>query len=405
MTYTKEEVIEFIRQEDVKFIRLAFCDNYGNLKNIAVMPDQLERAFEYGVSFDGSAVPGFATPDHSDLFLIPIPSTLTVLPWRSVTGKVVRMFCQIVNSDGTPFVRDSRMMLKNAIDKARQAGLEINISSSCEFYLLQTDEYGNPTKNPFDNAGYLDVAPLDKGENIRREICLTLKEMDISPECSKHEEGPGQNEIDIRYASPMRSADNLVNLKAVVNSCAARNGLYADFMPKPFSRKPGNGLHINISVKKDDDEEVMAMFTAGLLNHIEEITAFLNPVPNSYERLGSDKAPKYIGWAEGNRTQLIRVPAVKGDEEKRIELRSPDPCANPYLAYALIIYAGMDGINNKMKLPTSVDMNMYTAPSEVTSKLKKLPESLSEAIEIAKKSDFIKAVLPEDFIKALDSTF
>ncbi len=403
MDYSKEEVIEFIRQEDVKFIRLAFCDFLGNLKNLAVTPEQLDLAFEEGISFDGSAINGFATPDHSDLFLVPIPSTLTVLPWRSTTGKVVRMFCEIKNADGSPFERDGRFILNQAVEKAKASGLNIKIGSECEFYLFHNDEKGNPTKIPFDNAGYLDVAPADKGENIRREIVLTLKEMDIHPEASHHEEGPGQNQIDIRRASPMKSADNIINLMAVVRTCAVRNGLTADFSPKPLSGKSGNGFHISISVKSKDGKDVLPQFLAGILEHIEEMTAFLNPVHNSYERLGADKAPKYVGWGRQNRTQLIRVPATRGSEDTRIELRSPDPCTNPYVAYALIILAGLDGIERNLSTPDPVEMNMYTAPTEVTSKLKKLPESLSSAIDKARSSDFIKKSLPQSMVDCLTS--
>lgn len=405
MNYSKEEVIEFIRQEDVKFIRLAFCDFLGNLKNLAIIPDQLNKAFEDGISFDGSAINGFATPDHSDLFLVPIPSTLTVLPWRSTTGKVVRMFCEIRNADGTPFERDGRFILFNAVEEAKKAGISVKMGSECEFYLFQNDERGNPTKIPFDNAGYLDVAPADKGENIRREICLTLKEMNIQPEASHHEEGPGQNEIDIRRTSPMHSADNITNLMSVVQTCAVRNGLTADFSPKPLSGRNGNGFHISISVNSNDGKDVLPQFIAGVLAHIEEMTAFLNPVHNSYERLGSDKAPKYVGWGRQNRTQLIRVPAVRGNEETRFEVRSPDPQTNPYIAYALLIHAGLDGIKNNLKLSDPVEVNLYTAPTEITSKLKKLPETLSSAVEIARSSDFIKSVLPESLIDCLTASF
>lgn len=405
MDYSKDEVIEFIRQEDVKFIRLAFCDFLGNLKNLAILPEQLEKAFDYGISFDGSAINGFATPDHSDLFLVPIPSSLTVLPWRSTTGKVVRMFCEIRNADGTPFERDSRFILWNVCEKAKAAGLNIKIGSECEFYLFQNDEKGNATKIPFDNAGYLDVAPADKGENIRREITLTLKEMDIHPEASHHEEGPGQNQIDIRRASPMKSADNIVNLMAVVRACAVRNGVTADFSPKPLPGKNGNGFYISVSVKSSDGKDVMPQFLAGILLHIEEMTAFLNPVHNSYERLGADKAPKYIGWGKQNRTQLIRVPAVRGEEEPRIELRSPDPLTNPYIAYSLIILAGLDGIEKNLSLPDPVELNMYTAPAEITSKLKKLPETLSSAIDKARSSEFIKKSLPQSMIDCLTSAY
>ncbi|MEE1182115.1 MAG: glutamine synthetase family protein [Treponema sp.] len=382
--YTKEEVIEFIEQEDVKFIRLAFCDIYGNQKNLAILPSELERAFEHGISFDGSAIDGFTDVEHSDLFLFPIASTLTVLPWRSISGKVVRMFCEIKRPDGSLLEKESRYILKQAVLAAREQNLDINIGTECEFYLFKTDEKGEPTKIPFDNAGYMSVAPEDKGENIRREICLTLKEMDIHPESSHHEEGPGQNEIDFRYASPLKSADNVMNFISVVKAAAARNGLYADFSPKPIGGQSGNGFHINISLKSEDGKDVFENFMAGVLSHIKEMTVFLNPTAESYSRLGSGKAPSTIGWAKENRNQLIRIPSTK-DEAKRFEVRSPDPTANPYIAFALLIYAGLDGVKNNLKLPESS-----------SSGYEKLPEFWGQAADEARSSQFIRNILHDN---------
>lgn len=382
--YTKEEVIEFIEQEDVKFIRLAFCDIYGNQKNLAILPSELKRAFEHGISFDGSAIDGFTDVEHSDLFLFPIASTLTVLPWRSISGKVVRMFCEIKRPDGSLFEKESRYILKQAVLAAREQNLDINIGTECEFYLFKTDEKGEPTKIPFDNAGYMSVAPEDKGENIRREICLTLKEMDIHPESSHHEEGPGQNEIDFRYASPLKSADNVMNFISVVKAAAARNGLYADFSPKPIGGQSGNGFHINISLKSEDGKDVFENFMAGVLSHIKEMTVFLNPTAESYSRLGSGKAPSTIGWAKENRNQLIRIPSTK-DEAKRFEVRSPDPTANPYIAFALLIYAGLDGVKNNLKLPESS-----------SSGYEKLPEFWGQAADEARSSQFIRNILHDN---------
>lgn len=396
MSYTKEEVIEFVQMEDVKFIRLAFCDIFGNQKNAAIIPDELERAFKEGIAFDGSSIAGFTDEAHSDLFLFPISSTLTVLPWRSISGKVVRMFCEIKKSDGTPFEKDCRNILKKAVKEAEEKNLKVNFGSECEFYLFQTDEKGKPTKIPFDNAGYMDVAPEDKGENIRREICLTLEQMDLHPENSHHEEGPGQNEIDFRYGQALAAADNTMNFITVVKAVAVRNGLYADFSPKPLPEESGNGFHINISVQENSGKEVQNAFMAGIMAHIKEITAFLNPTENSYERLGSRKAPKYVSWAHENRTQLIRVPSAI-NSHKRFEVRSPDPMANPYIAYSLLIYAGLDGIEKDMKLCEPIEMNLSTASPELTSKLERLPESLREAVELAKNSEFVKKHLSADF--------
>ena len=398
MLYTEEDVISYVEQEDVKFIRLAFCDVSGKQKNIAIMPQELKRAFSQGISFDASAVAGFGGVEESDLFLFPIPSTLSDLPWRPSRGKVVRMFCHIRYPDGRPFPMDCRHLLENAVREARQAGLTVQIGAEFEFYLFKTDADGNPTTQPFDHAGYMDVAPEDKGENVRREICLTLESMGISPESSHHEEGPGQNEIDFRYSDAMTAADNALVFTSVVKAVAVSSGLYADFSPKPIPEEAGNGLHINISVRQDGGEQVSRYFMAGILEHIREMTAFLNPTEASYRRLGERKAPRFVTWSPGNRSQLIRIPAAQG-EYKRMELRSPDPMVNPHLAYALVIYAGLDGVRRKLLPPEPLNVNLYTADPGVTAGLETLPGSLQEARAIASQSEFIRSVLPEGFWK------
>ena len=398
MLYTEEDVISYVEQEDVKFIRLAFCDASGKQKNIAIMPQELKRAFSQGISFDASAVAGFGGVEESDLFLFPIPSTLTDLPWRPSRGKVVRMFCHIRYPDGRPFPMDCRHLLENAVREARQAGLTVQIGAEFEFYLFKTDADGNPTTQPFDHAAYMDVAPEDKGENVRREICLTLESMGISPESSHHEEGPGQNEIDFRYSDAMTAADNALIFMSVVKAVAVSSGLYADFSPKPIPEEAGNGLHINISVRKDGGEQVSRYFMAGILEHIREMTAFLNPTEASYRRLGECKAPRFVTWSPGNRSQLIRIPAAQG-EYKRMELRSPDPMVNPHLAYALVIYAGLDGVRRKLLPPEPLNVNLYTADPGITAGLETLPGSLQEARDAASQSEFIRSVLPEGFWK------
>lgn len=398
MLYTEEDVISYVEQEDVKFIRLAFCDVVGKQKNIAIMPQELRRAFSQGISFDASAVTGFGGVEESDLFLFPIPSTLTDLPWRPSRGKVVRMFCHICYPDGRPFPMDCRLLLENAVREAKQAGLTVQIGAEFEFYLFKTDADGNPTSQPFDHATYMDVAPEDKGENVRREIVLTLESMGISPESSHHEEGPGQNEIDFRYSDAMTAADNALIFASVVKAVAVSNGLYADFSPKPIPEAAGNGLHINISVRHDNGEHVSQYFMAGVLAHIREMTAYLNPTDASYRRLGERKAPRFVTWSPGNRSQLIRIPAAQG-EYKRMELRSPDPMVNPHLAYALVIYAGLDGVKRKLMPPEPLNVNLYTADRSVTAGLETLPGSLKEAKDIASESEFIRSVLPEGFWK------
>ena len=392
MLYTAEEVFDFVEQEDVKFIRLAFCDVRGRQKNISIMPSELKRAFSSGISFDASAIGGFGSEVKSDLFLFPIPYTLNVLSWRPSQGKVVRMFCDIKNPDGTPFEKDSRRILIKAVEAAKKQGITVQFGAEFEFYLFKTDINGEPTKEPFDHAGYMDVAPEDKGENVRREICLTLLDMGIMPESSHHEEGPGQNEIDFRYSDALTAADNAMNFITVVKATAMQNGLYADFSPKPLENESGNGMHINISIKSKDGSDYTKYFMAGILHHIKELTVFLNPMEESYKRLGEKKAPRYITWSPENRSQLIRIPAAEG-EYKRIELRSPDPMANPYLAYALLIYAGLDGIINKHSVPDAVNLNLYTADKSFTDRLDKLPDTFKEAVQIAQSSDFIGSVL------------
>ncbi len=392
MIYTAREVYDFVRQEDVKFIRLAFCDVNGKQKNISITPDELPRAFSDGISFDASAIKGFGDEVGSDLLLFPVPSTLNILPWRSSHGNVIRMFCSMKYPDGTQFEKDSRMILQRAVDAAAAKGVSVQLGAEFEFYLFNTDEKGMPTDEPFDRAGYMDVAPEDRGENARREICLTLLEMGIKPESSHHEEGPGQNEIDFRYSDAMTAADNAMNFMTVVKAAAQRNGIYADFSPKPLPGESGNGLHINMSVKTADGEDHTNAFMAGILAHIKEMTAFLNPTEDSYKRLGEKKAPKYITWSPENRSQLIRIPAAKG-EYRRIELRSPDPTANPYIAYALLIMAGLDGIERELTAPEAVNVNLYKADSSVTEPLDRLPASLDEAVAVAEGSDFVRGVI------------
>lgn len=394
MVYEKEEILQYIIEEDVKFIRMTFCDVMGRLKNVSIMPDELDRAFDYGIAIDASAVAGFGGEVYSDLVLRPDASTLCILPWRPEHGRVVRMFCSVHYPDGRPFEADTRAILARAVDDARKEGYTFFFGPEMEFYLFRLDESGAPTKTPYDHAGYMDVAPEDKGENVRREACLTLEQMGIRPESSHHEEGPGQNEIDFRYADPITAADNAVTFKSVVATVAAGNGLCADFSPKPLPDAPGSGMHINLSVKSADGTDVMPQVMAGILAHAYELSVFLNPLESSYRRFGCRKAPRYISWSSENRSQLIRIPAASG-EYRRAELRSPDPSCNPYLAFALLIYAGLDGIRCKLPLPAPADVNLFTAPESVTSQYRTLPANLDEAKQAARSSEFAAAQLPK----------
>ncbi len=393
MKYSKEEVIQYVREEDVKFIRLAFCDVFGRQKNISIMAEELPRAFEYGIAFDASAIAGFGDETRCDLLLHPDAETLMPLPWRPEHGRVVRMFCSISYPDGTPFECDTRSLLQKAMDDAAKAGFEFMFGAEQEFYLFPLDEWGRPTKIPYDEAGYMDIAPEDRGENIRREICLTLEQMGIRPESSHHEEGPGQNEIDFRYSDAITAADNAMTFQTVVKTVAHRNGLYADFSAKPLDTEPGSGFHINISVKPNENSRNLYYVIAGILEKIEEMTLFLNPNENSYKRFGQNKAPGFISWSKENRSQLIRIPAAIG-EYYRAELRSPDPAANPYLAFALMIYAALYGLQNKPHMPEAADINLYKAHPADLAKFRKLPVDLRSACKITAASEFIKAHVP-----------
>ena len=400
MMYTAQEIVDYAAAEDVKFIRLAFCDVFGVPKNISIMPEELPRAFSDGISIDASAIRGFGDEAHSDLLLFPDSETLTVLPWRPSHGRVVRLFADIRRSDGSLFPFDTRNILKKSIANAESAGVIVNFGTEFEFYLFRLDADGEATKIPYDNAKYLDIAPLDRGENVRREICLTLCEMGIRPESSHHEEGPGQNEIDFRYGSALSAADNAVTFPSVVRTVAMRNGLCADFSPKPLPHESGNGVHINLSLASPHTEEARNAFMAGLLEHICEITAFLNPIDESYARLGEFKAPRYVTWSPENRSQLIRIPAAKGEFE-RIELRSPDPAGNPYLSFSLILAAGLDGIRRGLVPPPPTNVNLFTADASFTQKLLQLPRSRAEAAKLAGSSAFVRSVLPQGIIDAM----
>lgn len=394
MQYRKEEIIQYIKEDDVKFIRLAFCDVFGRQKNISIMAEELDRAFEHGIAFDASSIEGYGDETYSDLFLKPDPQTLMALPWRPEHGKVVRMFSDVTYPSGKPCECDTRYLLKKAVQAAKEAGISFFFGAEQEFYLFQLDENGMPTREPYDYAGYMDVAPEDKGENIRREICLTLEQMGIRPESSHHEGGPGQNEIDFRYSDPLTAADNVMTFQTIVKTVAQRNGLHADFSPKPLKDLPGNGFHINVSVKSADGTDHLPYVIAGILDKAREMTAFLNPTAESYQRFGHNRAPRYVSWSNENRSQLVRIPAAHG-EYRRAELRSPDPMANPHLAFALIIYAGLYGISNQLDMPKPVDYNLFKANAELIENLKKLPDSQEEACLLAKQSPFINQYIPK----------
>ena len=393
MKFSAQEVMQYVAEENVQSIRLAFCDIFGTQKNIYIHPDELERAFTYGIGIDASALAGFGDEARSDVFLHPDASTLAQMPWRPDSGSVARMFCDITYPDGSPFAFDGRALLKKAVAEAEQTGVSFAFGAEMEFYLFKTDENGEPTKEPCDMAGYMDIAPDDKGEKIRREICLTLEKLGIMPESSHHEEGPGQNEIDFRYSDPLSAADNAITFRSVVKTVAMRNGLAADFSPKPLPGFTGNGMHINMSASGREGEDLLPYLIAGIMDKISEMTLFLNPSSNSYLRLGRNKAPGYVTWSRENRSQLIRIPAEEA-ARRRVEVRSADPTANPYLAFALLIHAGLHGIVNRLQPQPSVDLNLYTVTAEDLEAYRRLPSSLKEAQAQAACSEFLRQHLP-----------
>lgn len=382
MNYTESEIMEYIEEEDAKFIRLAFRDAFGVQKNISIMPSEIHKAFKEGIPINAKAIRGFETSGESSLYLKPDPATLSVLPWRPDSGRVLRMFCDVCKVDSSPYEADTRYILKKAVEAAEAEGIEFRFGSEMEFYLFKTDDEARPTKIPYDEAGYLDIAPLDRGENIRREICLTIEEMGLTPERSHHERGPGQNEIDFHYGKPVKAADQIITFKMVVATVADRNGLYADFSPMPLSDKPGNGYHINIFAKNDKGEDVVKYAAAGILDKIKDITVFLNPTDSSYNRFGTGTAPDKVNWSSTGGSELMYISDEHG--RTRVELRSPDALSNPYLAYALLIHAGLYGIKNKLSLPEEMDAESVS-----------LPKSRKEALKAARDSEFINEILPK----------
>ena len=400
MKRTAQDILNYVEDHDVKFVKLTFCDIFGNQKNVSLFASELPRAFEQGICFDGSSIAGFMNVEESDLVLWPDPNTATVLPWRPTEGRVMRMYCDITLPDGKPFEGNCRGYLQAVVQRARAMGLTCNVGCECEFYLFETDEAGRPTRIPLDQGGYFDIPPLDKGENIRREICFAMEDMGLRPQHSHHESGRGQNEVDFMYASALKSADNLNTFKSTVKAIADRNGLFASFMPKPLQDQPGSGMHINLSLLRDgqnlfagdlDPESEAGHFVAGILAHARELTAFCNPIPNSYARLGANEAPQYVSWSRQNRSQLVRLPSATGDF-CRVELRSPDPASNPYLAIGLILAAGLDGIRHSTPLPAPINRNLFHRSA--AEGLESLPGSLREAITVAAQSEFIANELP-----------
>ncbi len=400
MLFSLEDVMEYVEENDVKFIRLVFFDIFGSMKNISIIASELPKALEFGVTFDASEIKGFMNIGESDLLLRPDPTTAEILPWRPQHSRVLRIFCDICYPDGRPFEGDSRNILKSVTRELKDMGYTCDIGSESKFYLFELNEYGLPTKKPHDMGTYYDVAPADRGENIRREICLTLEEMGIQPETSHHDEGPGQHEIVFRHSAPIEAADHLMTFKNMVKTISDMNGLFASFMPRPLENQSGNAFHVNVSMYDkdgkgvlDSDSEAGRSFIAGVLRRVNEMCLFLNPTTNSYGRFGQFEAPLYVTWSLENRQQLIRIPKNLSGEG-RMELRSPDGAANPYLVYALVLSAGMEGLRDGLKLCEPINV---TYKSDIEG-LTRLPKNLEAAVRFAESSEFLKAVLPGNIL-------
>lgn len=386
MRYTVDEVLKYIEEEDVKFIRLAFVDAFGVQKNISVMPGEVKKAFDDGAPINAREIAGFRDSAFASLYLRPDTDTLAILPWRPDSGRVLRMLCGLYTPEGEAYASDTRYLLKKAIQKAREAGVEFRFGTETEFYLFTNDENGEPTKRPYDHAGYMDIAPDDKCENVRREISLTIEKMGLVPERSHHERGPGQNEIDFHYAKPLKAADQMTTFKMAVRTIASRYALTADFSPMPLPDQPGNGYHINIYAVDREGRDVVRYAAAGILARIRDMTVFLNPTKSSYARLGNNTAPDRVDWSSRGESELMYIESYRG--RTRVELRSPDAGSNPYLVYALLIYAGLEGIEKKLPLPGEMDAS---EPA--------LPASKKEAAMLARKSDFIREYVPEGILR------
>ncbi len=400
MRLNKEEIIKFVKDNNIKSVNLSFCDIYGREKNIVIMPEKLSGAFEHGIACNISEVKNFGEGIYRNVLLHPEYETFSDMPWKEENDRAVRLFCSMTYADGTPFDRrGTKSLLKKAIAAADEEGYEFFFLCELEFYLFKLDENGKPTKEPYDEASLFDIPPEDKCETVRRKICLALEKMGVFPNNTFHEAGPGQNKITFSYTDPLTAGNNITTLKAVIKNEAANCGLYADFSPKPLADKPGNGFHIGISVRANDGNNANTAFAlSGMMDKICEMTAFLNPFDKSYKRIGKLGAPIYVSWTSENREQLFCVPETVG-KYRLVKLRSSDSTVNPYLAFALLIYASLDGIKKQTEIPPVSNFDFDTADESVVSGYKKLPASFEEARSLAMNSEFIKEYVPDDLIK------
>ena len=409
-TLTKEEIKRIATENKIEFIKLEFCDINGIMKNLSIPREQLDSAMNNEIMLDGSSIKGFRSIETSDMYFYPDLKTFAIIPWRSDDNvRVARFICDIHNADGTPFEGCPRCNLKKMIAKAEKLGYTMNVGPEAEFFIFKQNEDGTASLKTYDNAGYYSAAPVDKGENLRRIMVKTLKEMGFEVEASHHEVARGQHEIDFKYADALTTADNIMTFKYAVTAIAEQNGAVASFMPKPIFGINGSGMHCNVSLFKDGKNIFFApdrtyqlskealYSIGGLLKHVKSFTAVTNPLINSYKRLVPGyEAPVYLAWSLANRSALIRVPAKRGSAT-RVELRSPDPSCNPYLALTVILGAVLDGIENKIEPPLQVEENIYhmTNKERKRAKIDSLPSSLDEALDLLEENEIMKNALGE----------
>ncbi|MBQ3834844.1 MAG: type I glutamate--ammonia ligase [Elusimicrobia bacterium] len=409
MGYTKQDIIKLVKEQNVEFIRLQFTDIFGQLKNVAITASQIEKALDNKCMLDGSSIEGFTRIEESDMYLYPDPDTFVIFPWRPQNGKVARLICDIYTPDGKPFEGCPRNILKRNLKAAAELGYTFNVGPELEFFLFHTDEKGKPTTITHDDAGYFDLAPIDLGESVRRDMCLTLEQMGFEIEASHHEVARGQHEIDFKYAEALKTADNINTFKLVAKTIAQKHGLHATFMPKPIFGINGSGMHTNQSLFKDgknafyDPKDKIGLsktaysYIAGIMKNIKSMAAISNPLVNSYKRLVPGyEAPVYIAWSASNRSPLVRIPAARG-ASTRIELRCPDPAANPYFLLSACLAAGLDGIKNNLEVKNSTDKNIFkmTKTERDEAGIESLPHNLINAVKAMQKSDLMKQTLGE----------
>ena len=411
--YTREDILQIVEEEGVEFIRLQFADMLGTMKNIAIPLKKLEKAMNNECVIDTSSMGKFYRNEEEDMYLYPDLNTFCILPWRPQRGKVARFICDIRKADGTPYIESPRYILKKVVEEASKKGYTFMVDSECEFFLFHTDENGAPTTLTHERAGYMDLSPVDLGENVRRDIVLTLAEMGYDVESSHHEIAPGQQEIDFAMSDVLANADQFMTFQYAVRAIAKRHGLHATFMPKPRADVNGSGMHINMALYKDgknifeDKNDKLGLsqeaysFIAGIMNHIRGMTAVLNPLVNSYKRLVPGfEAPSEITWSSRQRTALVKVP-MANQKEKEVELRSPDPSANPYLVFALCLSAGIEGIEKGLQISEELNESIRDMSSEEKRSrgIKSLPANLNEALDELENDEFIKGILGETFFE------